>query len=232
MKSTLKRWQTTVSFFLLRGVLSIAWSLADPELLLSCGKDNRILCWNPNTGEVKVSLTFRSEESRKLSNPLINNPLHSPGFVRAAHQQSVVLRRPVVSQEPGGAFSRRIRRTHRYLLHHGRKQPGAESETSRPGENERPHMLEIKVFRLTSGYLCDYWCFVDQISTSFGNMDPFGTGQTLPPLQLPQTAAPPATIMPLKKPPKWIRRPVGASFAVSPSSLLMTSLIRGLQPLL
>ena len=37
-----------------RGVLAIAWSLADPELLLSCGKDNRILCWNPNTAEVSV----------------------------------------------------------------------------------------------------------------------------------------------------------------------------------
>lgn len=37
-----------------RGVLAIAWSLADPELLLSCGKDSRILCWNPNTAEVKV----------------------------------------------------------------------------------------------------------------------------------------------------------------------------------
>lgn len=49
-------------------------------------------------------------------------------------------------------------------------------------------------------------------------MDPFGTGQTLPPLQLPQTAAPPATVNPLKKPPKWIRRPVGASFAVGPVS--------------
>lgn len=46
-------------------------------------------------------------------------------------------------------------------------------------------------------------------------MDPFGTGKTLPPLQLPQTATSPSTITPLKKPPKWIRRPVGASFAVS-----------------
>lgn len=47
-------------------------------------------------------------------------------------------------------------------------------------------------------------------------MDPFGTGQTLPPLQLPpQAPATPATVNPLKKPPKWIRRPVGASFAVS-----------------
>jgi hypothetical protein len=26
--------------------------MADPELLLSCGKDAKILCSNPNTGEV------------------------------------------------------------------------------------------------------------------------------------------------------------------------------------
>lgn len=36
-----------------RGILSISWSQADSELLLSSAKDNRILCWNPNTGEVK-----------------------------------------------------------------------------------------------------------------------------------------------------------------------------------
>lgn len=35
-----------------RGILSISWSQADSELLLSSAKDNRILCWNPNTGEV------------------------------------------------------------------------------------------------------------------------------------------------------------------------------------
>lgn len=46
-------------------------------------------------------------------------------------------------------------------------------------------------------------------------MDPFGTGKTLPPLQLPQTTTSQSTITPLKKPPKWIRRPVGASFSVS-----------------
>lgn len=32
-----------------KGVLSIAWCPQDPDLLLSCGKDNRILCWNPNS---------------------------------------------------------------------------------------------------------------------------------------------------------------------------------------
>uniref|UniRef100_A0A8D3DJM4 Protein transport protein Sec31A n=1 Tax=Scophthalmus maximus TaxID=52904 RepID=A0A8D3DJM4_SCOMX len=39
-----------------RGILSISWSQADSELLLSSAKDNRILCWNPNTGEVIYEL--------------------------------------------------------------------------------------------------------------------------------------------------------------------------------
>lgn len=33
------------------GVLGLSWCLQDPELLLSCGKDNRTICWNPKTGE-------------------------------------------------------------------------------------------------------------------------------------------------------------------------------------
>ena len=33
------------------GILGLAWCLHDPELLLSCGKDNRTVCWNPRTGE-------------------------------------------------------------------------------------------------------------------------------------------------------------------------------------
>uniref|UniRef100_A0A8C7HRL1 Protein transport protein Sec31A n=1 Tax=Oncorhynchus kisutch TaxID=8019 RepID=A0A8C7HRL1_ONCKI len=53
----------------------------------------------------------------------------------------------------------------------------------------------------------------DQISSSFDTMDPFGTGQVLPPLQVPQPTPQTTLVAPLKKPPKWVRRPVGASFA-------------------
>ncbi|RZC32965.1 transport Sec31A [Asbolus verrucosus] len=34
-----------------RGVLSVAWCSQDSDLLVSCGKDNRILAWNPNSNE-------------------------------------------------------------------------------------------------------------------------------------------------------------------------------------
>ncbi|KAM9306638.1 protein transport protein Sec31A isoform 2-T2 [Pholidichthys leucotaenia] len=139
-----------------RGVLAIAWSLADPDLLLSCGKDSRILCWNPNTAEVLYELPTSSQWCFDIQwcprNPAV---LSAAGFDGHIDVYSIM----------GGSSQAQSQR------------------------------------------------HADQISNSFGNMDPFGTGQTLPPLQLPQTTAPPATVNPLKKPPKWIQRPVGASFA-------------------
>ncbi|XP_060635307.2 protein transport protein Sec31A isoform X10 [Anolis sagrei] len=138
-----------------RGILTIAWSMADPELLLSCGKDAKILCSNPNTGEVLYELPTTTQWCFDVQWCPRN-----PALLSAA------------------SFDGRI------------------SIYSIMGGS--PDSLRQKQ--------------VDKLSSSFGNLDPFGTGQPLPPLQLPQQA-PQSTILPLKKPPKWIRRPVGASFS-------------------
>ncbi|KAK3522089.1 hypothetical protein QTP70_024350 [Hemibagrus guttatus] len=138
-----------------RGVLTIAWSLADPELLLSCAKDNRILCWNPNTSEV----LYEFPTSQWCFD--IQWCPRNPAVLSAA------------------SFDGRI-----------------SIYSIMGGNNDAVSSAQA-----------------DQISSSFANMDPFGTGQTLPPLQLPQTTSANSTVTPLKKPPKWIRRPVGASFA-------------------
>uniref|UniRef100_A0A9J8C5B1 Protein transport protein Sec31A n=1 Tax=Cyprinus carpio carpio TaxID=630221 RepID=A0A9J8C5B1_CYPCA len=124
-----------------RGILSISWSQADPELLLSSGKDNRILCWNPNTGEVIYELPTANQWCFDVQWCPRN-----PALLSAA------------------SFDGRI-----------------------------------SVYSVMGGRL--------------QHSDPFGTGQTLPPLQVPQPSVETTIVPPLKKPPKWVRRPVGASFA-------------------
>ncbi|XP_054058475.1 protein transport protein Sec31A isoform X2 [Rissa tridactyla] len=139
-----------------RGILSIAWSMADSELLLSCGKDAKILCSNPNTGEVLYELPTNTQWCFDIQwcprNPAV---LSAASFDGRISVYSIM----------GG---------------------------STDGLRQKQ---------------------VDQLSSSFGNLDPFGMGQPLPPLQLPQQTTPQCVVLPLKKPPKWIRRPVGASFS-------------------
>ena len=35
-----------------KGILDMAWSAQDPDLLITCGKDSRTVCWNPNQGTI------------------------------------------------------------------------------------------------------------------------------------------------------------------------------------
>lgn len=139
-----------------RGILAIAWSMADPELLLSCGKDAKILCSNPNTGEVLYELPTNTQWCFDIQwcprNPAV---LSAASFDGRISVYSVM----------GGSID---------------------------GLRQKQ---------------------VDKLSSSFGNLDPFGTGQPLPPLQIPQQTSQHSIVLPLKKPPKWIRRPVGASFS-------------------
>ncbi|XP_032961388.1 protein transport protein Sec31A isoform X9 [Rhinolophus ferrumequinum] len=139
-----------------RGILAIAWSMADPELLLSCGKDAKILCSNPNTAEVLYELPTNTQWCFDIQwcprNPAVLSAASFDGRIS------------VYSIMGGNADGLRQKQ-------------------------------------------------VDKLSSSFGNLDPFGTGQPLPPLQFPQQTAQHSIVLPLKKPPKWIRRPVGASFS-------------------
>lgn len=50
-------------------MLSVAWCQADPDLLLSCGKDNRLLVWNPNStaGEIVAELPTSNQWSFDVS---------------------------------------------------------------------------------------------------------------------------------------------------------------------
>lgn len=43
-----------------RGILSVSWSQADAELLLSSAKDSQILCWNLGSSEVVYKLPTQS----------------------------------------------------------------------------------------------------------------------------------------------------------------------------
>ncbi|KAL1790355.1 transport protein Sec31A isoform X2 [Sigmodon hispidus] len=139
-----------------RGILAVAWSMADPELLLSCGKDAKILCSNPNTGEVLYELPTNTQWCFDIQwcprNPAV---LSAASFDGRISVYSIM---------------------------------GGSMDTLRQKQ-------------------------VDKLSSSFGNLDPFGTGQPLPPLQIPQQTAQHSIVLPLKKPPKWVRRPVGASFS-------------------
>uniref|UniRef100_A0A336KN30 Protein transport protein Sec31A n=1 Tax=Culicoides sonorensis TaxID=179676 RepID=A0A336KN30_CULSO len=48
-----------------RGVLGLSWCAKDTDLMVSCGKDNKILCWNPNSeaqeGEILSELATTNQ---------------------------------------------------------------------------------------------------------------------------------------------------------------------------
>ncbi|KAM4840653.1 protein transport protein Sec31B isoform X7 [Urocitellus parryii] len=133
-----------------RGILSVSWSQADAELLLSSSKDNQILCWNLGNSEVVYKLPTQSSWCLDVQ----WCPRNPPVFSAASFDGWISLY----------------------------------SVMGRSWEVQ--HMVQA-----------------DKISSSFSK------GQPLPPLQVPEYVAQASLIPPLKKPPKWIRRPSGVSFA-------------------
>ncbi|XP_052568630.1 protein transport protein Sec31B isoform X3 [Peromyscus californicus insignis] len=133
-----------------RGILSMSWSQADAELLLSSAKDNQIFCWNLASSEVVYKLPTQNSWCFDVQwcpqNPPVFSAVSSDGWISL---YSVMGRS--------------------WEVQHARQ--------------------------------------ADKISSSFSE------GQPLPLLQVPEQAAPASLIPPLKKAPRWMRRPAGVSFA-------------------
>eukprot|EP00073_Rattus_norvegicus_P042838 XP_017444770.1 PREDICTED: protein transport protein Sec31B isoform X2 [Rattus norvegicus] len=134
-----------------RGILSVSWSQADAELLLSSAKDNQIFCWNLSSSEVVYKLPTQSSWCFDVQ----WCPRNPPAFSAVSFDGWISLY----------------------------------SVMGRSWEAQQ-HMRQA-----------------DKISSSFSQ------GQPLPPLQVPEQVAQASLIPPLKKPPKWMRRPAGVSFA-------------------
>ncbi|CAL1529193.1 unnamed protein product [Lymnaea stagnalis] len=131
-----------------KGVLSMSWCKRDPDLLLSCGKDNRILCWNPNVPNGEVVVYDLSTNNQWCFD--IQWCTRNPSIISSA------------------SFDGHI--TLYSLLGGG-------------------HPVQPS----------------NKVAESFGGAQ-FGEA----PVQVPHEED---KTLPLQKPPKWIRKPVGASFA-------------------
>ncbi|ESO89042.1 hypothetical protein LOTGIDRAFT_106381 [Lottia gigantea] len=133
-----------------RGVLSMAWCPQDPDLLLSCGKDNRILCWNPNSNIQGGEVIYEIPTSNQWCFDVQWCP-RNPSLIS------------------GSTFDGHI--TIYSLMGGG-------------------HPIQPS----------------NKVAESFNTVEPFGQA----PIPVPQEQE---KVMPLQKPPKWLRKPVGASFA-------------------
>lgn len=134
-----------------RGVLGMTLCPTDPELMISCAKDNKILCWNANSedahGEILSEIASTSQWYSDISwcprNPAIVAASSFEGFVSV------------------------------YSLFGGSQQ---------------------------------------QVQTSSKIVDSFPGMEQMPQESVHQQPSSQATFHDLKKPPKWLKRPIGISF--------------------
>ncbi|KAI9793017.1 MAG: protein transport protein S31 [Piccolia ochrophora] len=84
-----------------QGVLSLSWCRQDPDLLLSCGKDNRTICWNPNTaqpyGDFPIVTNWTFQTRWNPHNPSL---LATASFDGKISVQTIQSTRPAAGQAP------------------------------------------------------------------------------------------------------------------------------------
>lgn len=138
-----------------RGILGLSYCPKDPEMMVSCGKDYKIFCWNPKSDLPNGEILSELATSKNWYADIAWCP-KNPALIATTSLDGVVSL---------------------YSLF------GSDSVENQPQNNEK-------------------------LADSFPGMDQFAN---VPPPQI--QALPKSEAVDLKKPPKWLRKPVGASFA-------------------
>lgn len=81
-----------------KGILGVAWNTQDPNLILSCGKDNRLICWSNSEGKMDTFCDISSQQS----NFEVKWAPHKPSIVSAASLSGSVSLYSVQQQQNAG----------------------------------------------------------------------------------------------------------------------------------
>ncbi|ENN70527.1 hypothetical protein HUJ04_007968 [Dendroctonus ponderosae] len=133
-----------------RGVLAISWCEHDSDLLVSCGKDDRILCWNPNSNQPNGEVLSEIAKTNQWSFDVVWSP-RNPALIACPNYDG-----------------------------------------------------HVSVYSLMGGKTQQIQT-TNKIADSFPGMDGFVKAPTQQQSHVTVSVDP-------SKPPKWLRRPVGASF--------------------
>ncbi|CAK0805672.1 unnamed protein product, partial [Prorocentrum cordatum] len=82
-----------------KGILSVDWNIMDPNLLVSCGKDNKIITWNIGSG----TLEPHGEMTAQQWNFDVKWSPHKPGVISAASINGLVSIYSVQGQQSASA---------------------------------------------------------------------------------------------------------------------------------
>jgi len=82
-----------------KGILGVAWNQMDPNLLLSCGKDNRVICWSTVGGKFESFCEFPSQQW----NFEVRWAPHKPSIISTASYNGAVSIHSVQQQQTAGS---------------------------------------------------------------------------------------------------------------------------------
>jgi len=83
-----------------KGILGVSWNVMDPNLLMSCGKDNRIICWFNGS----VGLESFCEVPTTQANFEVKWSPHKPALISAASFNGSVCLHSVQTQQGGSKY--------------------------------------------------------------------------------------------------------------------------------